>query len=58
MWNTRISVYATFANDDDDEGSVHIERIHKNNRFWAECILKAEHFFKTCYYLAVMNSLL
>ena len=37
----------TFANDD-DEGSVHIERIHKNDRFWAECVLKAEYFFKTC----------
>ena len=36
----------TFANDE-DEGSVHVERIHKNDRFWAECVLKAEHFFKT-----------
>ena len=36
----------TFAND--DEEGIHIERIYKNDKFWAECVLQAEHFFKTC----------
>jgi len=37
----------TFSGD--EESTIHIERIYKNNRFWEdECIPRATAFFKTC----------
>ena len=35
----------TFANDEEED--IHIEKIYKTDKFWAECVLQAEHFFKT-----------
>ena len=37
----------TFSGD--EESSIHIERVRKNNNFWKDhCLPKAEAFFKTC----------
>ena len=37
----------TFASDQ-DESTLHIERIYKDKTFWDECLAKAKHFFMTC----------
>ena len=31
-----------------EEESVHIERVYKDDTFWDDCVMKAEMFFKTC----------
>ena len=37
----------TFASDQ-DESTLHIERIYKDETFWDECLAKAKQFFMTC----------
>ena len=37
----------TFSGD--EESTIHIERIYRNNKFWKDhCVPKAKAFFKTC----------
>ena len=39
-------VVCTFASDDED--SIHIERLDKDEEFWQDCVDKAKLFFKIC----------
>jgi len=39
-------VVCTFASDDED--SIHIERLNKDEEFWQDCVDKAKLFFKIC----------
>lgn len=42
--------------EDHEEDSLHVERIYKNQRFWEECLPKAEYFFKTFLLLEILGN--